>query len=130
MATHSSESEAAVRAVEAAYDEAWLRGDVDALMAFFTDDAVLVNPRGAEAAGTSQIRAAFESLFANEAQGSAHTSNIVRVTFVTDDVAVVDGEAVIEGFREDSSTPAVFTHKYIDVLVRAKGTWRISQIRA
>ena len=118
MAASSSESDAAVCAVEAAYDQAWRRGDVDALMACFPDDAVLVNPRGEVAVGTSQIRGAFESLFANEAKGSVHDSHIVRVTFVTEDVAVVDGEAVIEGFRDGEREATT------------DFTWRINQIRA
>jgi hypothetical protein len=61
---------------------------------------------------------------ATEARGSTHTSTIVRVEFVTNDVAVADGEARIE------TAAATIRHAFTDVLVKTESEWRIAQTRA
>ncbi|MES1181400.1 MAG: hypothetical protein ABUL44_01255, partial [Flavobacterium sp.] len=63
-----------------------------------------------------------------EGKSTKHTSRITRINFVTDDVAVVDGEAFIEGAENLSA--AVMQHRFVDVLVRKGDIWLIAQIRA
>ncbi|WP_374711255.1 SgcJ/EcaC family oxidoreductase [Caldilinea sp.] len=74
MATLGSpEDEAAIRSVEAAYDAAWQAGDVEAILACLTEDAVLINPRGDIARGRSQIRRELESVLRGSGPGiNAH----------------------------------------------------------
>ena len=51
--------------------------------------------------------------------------------FVSDDVALADGEAVIEGLRgPDGGVMPPLVHRFTDVLVRQDGSWRIAQVRA
>ena len=85
--------EAGVRAVEAAYDRAWAAGDIGALVACFTSEAVVVNPRGDVARGVGQIREALAGFLGGPARGSVHVGRILRIESVTEDVAVVDSEA-------------------------------------
>ncbi len=114
---------------EAAYDHAWQMGNVDAIVACITKDAVLISPRGDVACGHEEIRKLLGEFLGGPAKGSTHTGRIIRVNFVTDDVAVVDGEALIEGVEfADLSTLA--HHRFTDVLVRSGDAWLISQIRA
>jgi uncharacterized protein (TIGR02246 family) len=120
--------EARIRKTEAAYDQAWQEGDVDGIMVCFTDDAVLVSPRGDVATGKEQIRSLLHNFLGSEARDTKHTSRITRISFVTDDVAVVDGEAFIAG-SENLST-LVKHHSFTDMLVRTGDVWLISQIRA
>jgi uncharacterized protein (TIGR02246 family) len=117
-----------IRKTEAAYDQAWQHGDVDGIMKCFTDDALLISPRGDIANGTEQIRKLFNDFLASEAKNTKHTSRITRISFVTDDVAVVEGEAFIEG-AENLST-ALAHHRFTDILVRTGETWLIAHIRA
>ena len=117
-----------IRTTEASYDSAWQQGNIEGLMVCFTDDAVLISPRGDEAVGKEQIRKLFTDFLAREGKSTKHTSRVTRISFVTNDVAVVDGEAFIEG-GENLST-AVKKHRFIDVLVRHGNGWLISQIRA
>ncbi|MDP9901281.1 YybH family protein [Variovorax ginsengisoli] len=58
---------------EAAFYEALQRGDIDALMACWSDDdeVFCVHPGGPRLVGTGAIRAAFEQMFAN---GAIHAS--------------------------------------------------------
>lgn len=117
-----------IRKTEASYDSAWQQGNIESLIACFTDDAVLISPRGDEAFGKEQIRNLFTDFLGREGKSTKHTSRITRISFVTNDVAVVDGEAFIEG-AENLST-AVTHHRFIDILFRNGNVWLISQIRA
>jgi uncharacterized protein (TIGR02246 family) len=119
--------EADVRMLETAYDEAWRLGDVEAIVACLAEDAVIVNPRGGVARGHAEIRRELDSLFGGEFAGSKHTSKIVRVSFVSHDVAVLDGEAVVEPADSDA---APLVHGFTDVLVRREGRWIIAHVRA
>ena len=105
------------------------RGDIDGLLACLTDDAVLVNPRGEVARGSAEIRRALGRFLTGEARGSHHRSVISRVEFVTDDVALVDGEAHLtemQGVGEGAS-PAM-SHGFTDVFVKRSETWAIAHV--
>jgi uncharacterized protein (TIGR02246 family) len=120
--------EAGIRNTEAAYDVAWRQGDIEGILVCFTEDALLISPRGDVAKGKDQLRSLFSSFLQHEARDTKHTSRISRISFVTDDVAVVDGEAFIEG--SVSLSDAVKQHSFTDILVRTEKGWLISQIRA
>ena len=126
--TNRKLDEQLIRKTEASYDSAWQQGNIEGLMVCFTDDAILISPRGDEAIGKEQIRKLFTDFLGREANNTKHTSRITRVSFVSNDVAIVDGEAIIEGTENLSA--AVKHHKFIDVLVRNGNGWLISQIRA
>ncbi len=117
-----------IRKTEASYDSAWQQGNIENLIVCFTEDAVLISPRGDEAFGKQQIRNLFTDFLGREGKSTKHKSRITRISFVSNDVAVVDGEAYIEG-AENLST-AVMHHRFIDVLVRKGDVWLISQVRA
>jgi len=117
-----------IRETEVAYDHAWQQGDIEGIMVCFTEDAVLISPRGDVAIGTEQIHNLFSDLLGDEAKNTKHTSRITRISFVTDEIAVVDGEAFIEGLENLSAT--VKHHRFMDILVRNGDVWLIAQIRA
>jgi uncharacterized protein (TIGR02246 family) len=116
----------AVLATEAAYDTAWDAGDVDGLVACFADDAVLVNPRGEIAVGAQEIRERLGAFLHGDGKGSRHASRAVRVSFVSPDVAVVDGEASVS----DAAALGSLNHRFTDVLVRQDRCWKIAHVRA
>lgn len=118
--------ESAVLAVESAYDRAWSAGDVEGLVSCFRDDAVIVTPRGDVAVGENSIRDRLREFLQGEARGSRHVSRPVRVSFVTEDVAVVDGEARLEGVAGTET----MEHRFTDIIVRQDGVWRIAHVRA
>lgn len=126
-----SRAEATIRAAEAAYDRAWDAGDVDALVRPFVAEATLIDPFGNVVTGGEGIRRSLGGLLAGRARGSTHAGTILGVRFVTQDVALADGEAVIEGLTGPGgeALPAL-THRFTDVFVLRDGSWRISQIRA
>ncbi len=119
--------DAAVRAVEAAYDAAWNAGDLASLLQLLTDRVVIINPYGEVLIGRDAVETSFTELFDGAAKGAQHSSQIRAVHFVTSDVAVVDAEAVISDFGVG---PVPLRHGFTDVLVRTSEGWRIDHVRA
>ncbi len=121
-------SEEMIRKTEATYDQAWKHGDIEGIMSCFSHDAILISPRGDVAIGTEQIRSLLSNFLEREAQSTTHTSQINRISFVTDEVAVVDGDAYIQGTEKLSHSDK--HHSFTDILVRSGETWLITHIRA
>lgn len=113
-------TERAIRALEAAYDDAWNRADIDAL---------IVDPRGGVTRGRDDIRRLLSQVVGSGGAASTHVSEIVRVEFVTPDVALVDGRAHIEGLPEDQAGKGL-VHRFTDVIVWRDQRWQIAHIRA
>jgi uncharacterized protein (TIGR02246 family) len=121
-----STDEAAIAAVEAAYDQAWNRGDAKALASLMADDAIVVNPRGQVANGKAEFERVISTLLAGEFKGSEHESTITLVHFPARDVAVVDGEASVVPPPPAQRT----TVKFTDVMIRRDGRWMLTDVRA
>jgi uncharacterized protein (TIGR02246 family) len=127
VARSRTANEAAVRAVEEAYDSAWNAGDITAILEVLTDGVVITNPYGETTTGRAEVERFFTTLFSGVAKGSRHSSQIRAVHFVTADVALVDAEAVISDFGPG---PEPVRHSFTDVLVRTADGWRIDHVRA
>ena len=121
----------AIRALEEAYDSAWNAGDVTSLVAAFTPDAVVVNPMGKRAQGQAEIGRVLEAFLSGPANGSRHKSVVLGIDFITDDVALVDGEATLDGMiANDESMAAPLVHRFSDLVVKRGGAWKVAQVRA
>ncbi len=117
--------EAEIRAIEADYDDAWGSADLTRLMSVLERDVVILDPRGGTSVGASEARRLLGEFLAGEGASSTHTSRCKRVSFVTDDVALFDGQA-----RSRADLPRPIVHDFTDVFVRRDGCWRIAHIRA
>ncbi len=125
------QDEDAVRELEELYDESWNRGDVDALLYCLTDDALIVDPLGRVARGHDEIRHLLAPLMGPAGGDSTHKSELVRVEFVTPDIALVDGRAHIEvPVLGEGNAPSDRFHRFTDMVVRREGQWKIAHIRA
>ena len=123
--------EAAIRGLEQAYDTAWNAGDLRALVSLFANDAVLINPRGQIARGRAEIEQVMRRFLGGSARESTHTTVVAEVNFLTDDVALVDGEATLEGVTgPDGESEPPLLHRFTDVMIRAEGIWSIAHVRA
>lgn len=125
-----TDDETAIRTLEKAYDDAWSAGDIRALVASFSPEAVVVNPFGEIARGRAQIEHVLREFLDGPARGSRHTSIVSKVEFVTDNVAIVDGEATLDGLPSSGEPKPPLVHRFTDILVKRDGTWFITQVRA
>lgn len=125
-----SRDQATIRGIEDAYDLAWNRGNAHSLVASFTRDAVVVNPRGEVVVGKAAFEDLMTRLLSGPFKGTTHTSTILRIHFPTEDVAVVDGEATLTGIpQRDGSTTSEHV-RFTDILVKTGDRWWIAHVRA
>jgi uncharacterized protein (TIGR02246 family) len=119
------QTDAAIRDLEQAYDAAWQAHDLEALLACFLPEALIVNPYGEAVEGYEQIRLELARVLDDPASPGTHVSDITRVVLLTDEVALVDGEA-----RLEAHGGAAFSHRFTDVLMRQGSRWFVAQTRA
>jgi uncharacterized protein (TIGR02246 family) len=116
--------ESLLRDQVAAYGYAFDAGDLDAVMEFFADDCIIVNPRG-EYAGRAAIKANYEKLFAYWSS-VRHLWTNVAIRFPNDpDEAYMTAyhHAVI--VRRDGQQALAPTGTDIRRLRKIDGAWKI-----
>jgi uncharacterized protein (TIGR02246 family) len=121
--------EATIRGLGEAYDIAWNRGDVQALISCFTLDAIVINPRGEVTTGKAEFEKVIIQLFRGPFKDSMHKTKIIRIHFPKMDVAVVDGEAILTVLKPFEGSSELI-HRYTDVMVKEGDRWLISDTRA
>lgn len=123
--------ETAIRAVEKSYDTAWHNGNIEGLMECLTDSIVVVNPFGQSAFGKIEFRKMLVEFLNGPGKDTKHTSTILRVNFITDNVAIVDGKAIINDSDINKNlNNSSLTHYFTDLLLKQNETWKIAAIRA
>ncbi len=124
-----TDDEGDVLALERAYDEAWTAGDPARLLSCFAPDAVIITPYGDVLSGLPAISEGLRAVMAQPSR-TTHASRINAVHFVTADVAVVDGRAVLDGGEQASTDEQPLLHSFTDVVVKRDGVWLIAHVRA
>ena len=102
------------------------RGDVDAVVACYADDAVLLPPGGESRQGVENIRPSYESLFA---------ANRLEVRMDVESIEVKGSLAFSRGFTrgrivpKDGSPPRELHDRYLMVLRQGpQGEWKIAAL--
>jgi uncharacterized protein (TIGR02246 family) len=101
------------------------RGDLDAIVACYADDAVLLPPGGASQQGTENIRARYESLLAQSR---------LEVRMDVETIEVEGALAYSRGFTrgrlvpKDGSPAREIADRYLMVLRRSDGGWKIAAL--
>ena len=115
--------EEAIRQGSQAYAEAFNKGDLDAVMGFFADDADFLDEEGNYYEGKQEIRERFENVL-TDLKDYKLTLKPVKTRFFQSDVCVIDGEATLK-----SPDDEVTTNRFVSVSVRKNGKWQISSVR-
>jgi uncharacterized protein (TIGR02246 family) len=118
-----------IRQLERDYDDAWNSGDLSRLASLYTPGDAVVNPLGERAHGREAIRASLEAFLTGPGRGSRHSSHVATISYVQETVAVVDGEARLEGVGGSFPNPVV-THVFTDIVVKEQQGWSLAQTRA
>lgn len=103
---------------------AWNRHDAQAMAAFWAPNGDLINPFGRAARGRAEIVALIQNEQATMLKQSTFKVLSATVRFVEPDIAVVDGEAEIDGILQpDGTTAPPFMIHLNNVMTKSKGTW-------
>jgi uncharacterized protein (TIGR02246 family) len=103
-------------------DEAFNRGDIEAVLELYEDAAVMVVEPGRLATGKAEIRAAYEWIFANiEGAARQEKTHVIE----SGDIALFTSRWSFSGTASDGSSVA--RESYASVILRKNesGGWRI-----
>ena len=128
-ATPSEEVKQAVLAVLSAQDRAWGKGDAAAFGASALPDIVFTNVVGMFSVGINAFIAQHAHIFSTFYKGSRLAQELINVTMVTDEVAIVDTLTSLTGYGHlpPGAAPidGALRTRLEQVLVRREGTWRV-----
>jgi uncharacterized protein (TIGR02246 family) len=123
-AQDASGEEQAVKAVGAAWAEAWNAGDMDAVGALYAEASDYVNFFGETSSGRSDIQSTFAEIHSTVYLGTKISIETTAVSFVKPDVVVSDSVWKLEGVPAggpDLPTAGQSTA----VMVKQDGVWKI-----
>jgi uncharacterized protein (TIGR02246 family) len=115
----NAEEEKAIHRAAAAYNAAFAKGDVEAVLAMWTHDAEFIDDDGKAHRG----RAALTPLFTKSLpsyKGYKITGKLTSIRFIKPDVALVDGE---QTFTPPRGEPDI--NRFTSVWVKTDGKWLI-----
>ena len=112
----------AVLAMDRAYEEAYAKADVAALVATFTDDAEYTSDDGRNFSGRAAIEAGLRASFAAN-KGAKIAIHADSVKVLTPDVAVEKGSTIVTSKSGDDAE-ALYTAVYL----KKDGKWKMSQL--
>jgi ketosteroid isomerase-like protein len=121
-AADAAADEQAIRAVNPGWFKAHQSGDVDALVAYYSDDAVISAPGAAPVRGAAGIREAFaKELQAMKAAGLTQSPGANPEFAVSGDLGYEWNTYTVA----DKSGKTIDTGKYLSVFGRRDGKWLI-----
>jgi uncharacterized protein (TIGR02246 family) len=115
--------EAAIRKAENEFTATYNKGDLDALMALWIEDAELVGESGKVHRGKEQVRVLLKKSLASN-KGMTQKAHVESLCFVRPDVAIEVGEVTLNK-KDGSSTIGRFE----TVWVKIDDRWYIKRIR-
>ena len=95
----STQDESAIQQVLSGMDEAWNQGDAKTLASYFTPDAELIDVAGTIHGGRNAIERRDAILLGDMLNGSHLTQELRTIRFLRPDVAVVDSNAQLYGYK-------------------------------
>jgi uncharacterized protein (TIGR02246 family) len=102
--TPSANDETAIRALVAAFVDAWNKHDTHAFAETFAEDADFTNVRGDSAHGRKAIEDFHAPMFATRFKNSHQTADDVKIRLLSSDIASVDIRWEMTGATEPDGT--------------------------
>jgi uncharacterized protein (TIGR02246 family) len=125
----SAPNEEGIRSVLSGMDKAWNRGDAKAWAASFSPDAEYVDVAGGVLEGRHRIEAYHAQLLGGMLHGSHLTQNLIKIRFLRPEVAVVDVDAELYGYKSlpkgFPTSGAVLSARVRHVMVYVIDRWLI-----
>jgi uncharacterized protein (TIGR02246 family) len=121
---------AALQALADATDAAWDKRDVDAMLTNFAADGTLrLGGMPAPVQGHPALRAFFAQGFGTRSGELRHVTRIDHAELTAADLAVADGQVLIQRRTADGGWETVRAFANTSVAVRQGGRWKLSAIR-
>lgn len=129
MATSREDVQSAILEIITAQDAAWCAGDATAFGARAMADIVFTNVVGMFSIGVEAFNAQHAHIFSTIYKGSRLSQELVHVTMVADNVAIVDTLTSVTGFSHlppgATAIDGALRTRLEQVLVRRDGDWLV-----
>lgn len=129
MAAPSKDVEQAILEVIAAQDAAWCAGDAVAFGTGVMPDIVFTNVVGMFSVGAQAFNAQHAHIFSTIYKGSRLSQELVHVTMVAENVAIVDTLTSVTGFSQlppgAAAIDGTLRTRLEQVLVHRDGGWKV-----
>jgi uncharacterized protein (TIGR02246 family) len=121
-----ADDEAAIREIQARWDDAWNRHDVKALSALVAEDVRFVNVAGQVLTGRGQFEGLQTRTHAMQFKESVRTVSGTEIKFLTPDIAVAHISWGMRGDKDADGTPRQPRHGVMmQVLMKRDGKWTV-----
>src|SRR5262249_27045987 len=117
-----SDQDKAVRAAVNSYTDAFNKGDLNGVMAFFTADADFVDENGTQCQGKTKLTEIFKQSLA-QLKGRKLKTTITSIHFVRPDVAIADGKAEIT-----APDGTVDSGRFTSTWTKSDGKWLLCSV--
>jgi len=124
------QAEAVIRELYAQFETEWNRHDGEAMAAMWTIDGDHIEPDGTVAKGRHEVGALLVKMHATVFKESKLALEITDVWFLTQDVALIDGDYTASGLKFPDGTPIETREGHVTaVLMKERGKWWIAASR-
>jgi len=126
----STVDEAAIRAILAAQQDAWNRGDGRAFAADFAEDGDFTNIRGESMHGREAYAVRHEQIFGTLFRGSMLAMQVAGLRFLGADVAIVQIDVALDSPNGlppgvSAGSDGMLHTRLMDVFAKDAGAWRL-----
>jgi uncharacterized protein (TIGR02246 family) len=114
-----------------AFTEAWNRGDAKAMAGLYATDADHVSADGQVAEGRDAIEVLYREQLTKTYRGGKLTLTLDSLRFLSDDVALANGQFEVSGLRDAQGNPLpALRGLHTDVWALRDGQWHVTASRS
>ena len=106
------------------YEQAWMKGDANAVAAHYAEDALVVNAEGVHQ-GRAAVAKSMTTNFAGPWKGSTLSVHLGKTQPLGPDMTMNEGTYEVKGLTGPDGKPMVIKGSYLNTLVKKGGAWVI-----
>jgi uncharacterized protein (TIGR02246 family) len=106
------------------YEQAWMKGDANAVAALYAEDSILVNADGVHH-GRAAVAKSLATNFAGPWTGSTLVVQVGKSQPLGPDLTLNEGTYEVNGLKGPDGRPLVVRGRYLNTLVKKGGAWVI-----
>jgi uncharacterized protein (TIGR02246 family) len=114
----------AMEKLRQSYEQAWLKGDANAVAAHYAEDALVVNADGVHH-GRAEVVKNMTTNFAGSWKGSTLSVHLGKTQPLGPDTTVNEGTYEVKGLTGPDGKPMAIKGSYMNTLVKKGGAWVI-----
>lgn len=117
-------SDPALEKLRQSYEQAWMKGDANAVAALYAEDTLAVNADGVHH-GRAAVAKSLAANFAGPWKGTTLAVQMGKSQPLGPDMTINEGTYEVKGVKGPDGKPLVIKGSYLNTLVKKGGAWVI-----